>query len=97
MSCTIADFRHSHTGEEELGYDDMVDSMMHAWNGGIPVLAAQKTSESSMEREGQQDSQRRIFCVPEKRLREKVRKTRPEVRLAKLYGNLQGSRCSHWE
>ena len=69
-------------GEEDFGYDDMVDSMMQAWNGGIPVSAPKSIPHTSDEREEKQDSQRRVFSVPDKKTRERGRKTRPEVRLS---------------
>lgn len=66
-------------GEEEVGYDDMVDSMMQAWNGGIPVSSAHNAAGDLHHKDAQQGRERKIFSLPERRSREKRRKAKPEV------------------
>ena len=72
---------HPLTGEEEIGYDDMVDSMMQAWNGGIPMSAPRSMDETTNDSDDPQSRQRRIFSMPEKKSKERTQKPRPEVKL----------------
>ena len=71
----------SYVGEEDVSYNDLVDSMMQAWNGGI-LVANKKKNESKREEkdssaeEGRSEPQGRIFSVPHSMLKQQTSKKR---------------------
>lgn len=73
--------RMSYVGEEDVSYNDLVDSMMQAWNGGI-LVANKKKNESKREEkdssaeEGRSEPQGRIFSVPHSMLKQQTSKKR---------------------